>query len=179
MRIRTIFAGVLVAAFVPAVAIAQTPPPASTHQMELAKRVMEDVGGEKMVNQVVNAMVGPMMAQMASGQSADVQEKTRTVIVPALQATMARIMPRMMDIVTASYAENFSEQELTDIDAFYRSPSGRAMIAKMPQMMSSTMQAMGPVQVELRQDFAQEVCQRMTCTPAVQAALEGKAPSAQ
>ncbi len=178
MRIRTIFAGVLASACLPAMAMAQTAPPPSAHQLELAKRVMNDVGGEKMVDQIMNAMMGSMTAQMANGQSKDIQEKNRTVIVPALQATMSRVMPKLMDLVTVSYAQTFSEQELTDIDAFYRSPSGQSMIAKMPQMMTSTMQAMGPIQIEIRQDFAQEVCQRTTCTPVMRAALEGHPPPA-
>ena len=176
MRIRTIAAGVLIAACLPVMAIAQTAPPPSAHQLELAKRVMDDVGGDKMVNQIMNAVMGSMMTQMSAGQSKEVQDKSRTIFMPALQATMARVMPKMMDLVTVSYAQNFSEQELTDIDTFYRSPSGQAMIAKMPQMMSSTMQAMGPIQIEIRQDFAQEVCQRTTCTPAMRAAMEGRPP---
>jgi uncharacterized protein len=178
MRIRTIAAGVLIAACLPAMAMGQAAPPPSAHQLELAKRVMDDVGGEKMIDQIMNAMMGSMTAQMATGQSKELQDRTRTVIMPALQATMSRVMPKMMDVVTVSYAQTFSEQELNDIDAFYRSPSGRAMIAKMPQMMTSTMQAMGPIQIEIRQDFAQEVCQRMTCTSAIRAAMEGKPPSA-
>ena len=178
MRIRTIVAGLLISACLPAMAMAQTAPTPSAHQLELAKRVMDDVGGDKMINQVMNAMMGPMTAQMANGQSKDVQEKTQTVIMPALQATMTRVMPKMMELMTVSYAQTFSEQELTDIDTFYRSPSGQAMIAKLPQLMASTMQAMGPIQIEIRTDFAQEVCQRTTCTPAMRAALEGKAPAA-
>jgi hypothetical protein len=178
MRIHAIAAGVLIAACLPAMAMAQTAPPPSAHQLELAKRVMDDVGSEKMVDQMMNAMMGSMTTQMASGQSKELQDKTRMVIMPALQATMARVMPKMMEVITVSYAQTFSEQELTDIDTFYRSPSGRSMIAKMPQMMASTMQVMGPIQIEIRQDFAQEVCQRMTCTPAIRAAMEGKAPPA-
>jgi len=177
MRIPTIAAGVLIAACLPAMAMAQTAPPPSAHQLELAKRVVDDVGGDKMVNQVMNAMIGPMMAQMPGGQTKDAQDRTQTIVLPALQATMARIMPKMMGIVTVSYAQTFSEQELTDIDTFYRSPSGQAMIAKLPQMMATTMQAMGPIQLEVRQDFAQELCQRTTCTPATRAAMEGKAPA--
>jgi hypothetical protein len=176
MRIRTIAAGLLISACLPALAVAQTAPPPSPHQMELAKRVIDDVGGEKMIDQVMNAMMGSMTAQMAGGQSKDAQEKTRTILMPALQATMARVMPKMMDVMTVSYAQTFSEQELTDIDTFYRSPSGQAMINKLPQMMASTMQAMGPIQLEMRQDFAQEYCQRTACTPAMRAAMEGRAP---
>jgi hypothetical protein len=123
-------------------------------------------------------MMGSVTAQMAAGQSRDAQEKTRTILMPALEATMARVMPKMMDVMTVSYAQTFSEQELTDIDTFYRSPSGQAMIAKLPQMMATTMQAMGPIQQEMRQDFAQEFCQRTTCTPAMRAAMEGRGPLA-
>jgi hypothetical protein len=51
------------------------------------------------------------------------------------------------------YAEVYTDEELDGILAFYRSPAGRAMLEKMPQLMSRTMavaqKLMGDIQPEI------------------------------
>jgi hypothetical protein len=169
-------ASALLTVVVPTASQAQTAgvPEPSAQQIELAHRVMADIGGEKMIDQLMNGMTASMIEQMSKGQPKDVQDAFRTILTPSVQATMTRIMPKMIQVMDNAYAENFTEQELTDIDAFYRSPSGRAMIAKMPQVATSTMQAAAPLQVEIRRDLAEEVCKRTTCSAAMRAGIAGE-----
>jgi uncharacterized protein len=72
---------------------------------------------------------------------------------PAAQARLTSFMEKVMDLVTnemswdkvkdeyiALYAETFTEQELQDIIAFYKTPSGQALIKKQPEVMKRSMQ---------------------------------------
>jgi hypothetical protein len=85
-------------------------------------------------------------------------------------------MPKMLDAMTVAYAKTYSEQELTDIDVFYRSPSGRAMIAKLPQVATASTHAIMGLQVEMRQDMVDEMCKRMVCTDLLRDQMLGHAP---
>lgn len=61
-----------------------------------------------------------------------------------------KLKPDYMQI----FAETFSEQELDDLIAFYRTPSGRALVEKTPAMMEKTnlvvQRKMGDMQAEMR-----------------------------
>jgi hypothetical protein len=62
-----------------------------------------------------------------------------------MQDKMAKLMRDAMswDKLKADfikiYSEAYTEKEIDDLLAFYRSPTGRAMIAKMPQLMAQSM----------------------------------------
>ena len=64
---------------------------------------------------------------------------------------------------TKVYADVFSEEEITGIVAFYKTPIGQAMLAKMPQLMSKSMEIsqrrMADLMPEIQRQM-QEVVQR-------------------
>jgi hypothetical protein len=68
-----------------------------------------------------------------------------------LRSTLSweRLRPEFVKI----YGETFSEAELDGIVQFYRSPAGQALLAKMPLLMSNTMQTVGKIVGEMMQDF--------------------------
>ncbi|MDO8890960.1 MAG: DUF2059 domain-containing protein [Sulfurimicrobium sp.] len=62
------------------------------------------------------------------------------------------------------YKETFSEEEVSGILAFYKTPSGQAMIQKMPVLMQKTMvefqkqtSGMAPQMQKIQQDFVAEM----------------------
>ena len=61
----------------------------------------------------------------------------------------------MKPIYTKIYDETFTSDELSGIVAFYKSPAGRAMVEKMPVLMSKAMAAvqlqMGDVMQQMQQ----------------------------
>jgi hypothetical protein len=62
------------------------------------------------------------------------QAKTRNLLMDAL--AWNKIEPIYMDI----YRKSFSQKEIDDMLAFYKSPSGQAVIAKLPVVMQQSMQ---------------------------------------
>ena len=62
------------------------------------------------------------------------------------------------------YKETFSEEEVKGMLAFYRTPSGQAVIHKMPLLMQKVMletntmiRSMSPEMQKIQQDFASEM----------------------
>lgn len=69
-------------------------------------------------------------------------------IVDHYRAQMTEVMNEQLDwkalepVILDVYGRTFTQAEINDIAAFYRTPSGRALLEKMPRMMQSTMEAM-------------------------------------
>ncbi len=98
------------------------------------------------VDSMMDSMYG-QMTQMFSGmeEQLGVQPEEREVfnnymarLVEAMQKEMSwEVMKEpMIDL----YLKHYSEQEIQDILAFYRSDTGRSMIEKMPAVMQDSMQ---------------------------------------
>ena len=45
------------------------------------------------------------------------------------------VTPDLMNAMASLYAKTFTAQEMRDVLTFYRSPSGQAMLAKLPAVM--------------------------------------------
>lgn len=72
--------------------------------------------------------------------------------IPASAKDQAQLTDKLMDLIKSRmswdslkpeyeriYMETFNEQELEGIVSFYKSPAGKAMISKMPQLMQKAM----------------------------------------
>jgi len=91
-----------------------------------------------------------MFKQMLAQQMAKMQPPART---PEEAAKAAEPVEKIMDMITKElswdkmkeqyinlYSETFTEPELKDIIAFYKSPSGQAFIKKQPEIMKRSME---------------------------------------
>ncbi len=89
--------------------------------------------------QQVEAMLQSMPAQMGIKPSEQPMfESYYSKMVDVLKAEMnwAKMEPQVLAI----YERNFSEQELKDILAFYKTESGQSLVEKMPAVMQDSMQ---------------------------------------
>ena len=110
-------------------------------------------------------MLQQMMQQMRAAQSAQLE---KTNLPPEKKAQAEQAMQKiskvleerlswdkMKPIYTKIYDETFTSDELSGIVAFYKSPAGRAMVEKMPVLMSKAMAAvqlqMGDVMQQMQQ----------------------------
>lgn len=87
---------------------------------------------------IMTGAFGNMAAQVtaSAGKSLSADRQARMKIIGEAEgAALAKLVPQIVDSMVNGYAKNFSEQELSDILAFYQSPSGRSMVAKTPQFM--------------------------------------------
>jgi uncharacterized protein len=91
-----------------------------------------------------------MIKQMVSSQIGKMTPPHGSSVTPAqISAEMEKIMDvvgqelnwdKLKNDYVNIYADTFTEQELKDIIAFYKSPSGQAFIAKQPELMKRSMQ---------------------------------------
>ncbi|GAB2872259.1 hypothetical protein GCM10027277_46890 [Pseudoduganella ginsengisoli] len=70
-------------------------------------------------------------------------EKTLPSTVAAMNKTLSdsKMLEELEAETVAIYARNFTEDEMKQVIAFYRSPVGAKMLTKMPQLMQESMQA--------------------------------------
>jgi hypothetical protein len=131
------------------VAAAATPSsqPASAASINELLRVMQ-------VHKLMDLVIAQVVAQedgrfrrtamqMTNGQSPDASEQK---IIDAQAAKMDELLKQEMSwdsikpIYVDLYSKHFTQQEINDALDFYRSPSGQAMVTKMPAVMAQATQ---------------------------------------
>src|SRR5271165_2889992 len=117
----------------PAPAMASDVAPSGA-KLELARQVVEATGVEAALSASFHDMVGQTYASLKPASSAQAQAR-RQVFADAQADAMAKIAPKIVESLVDSYARDYTTKELTDVLAFYQSPSGRSMVAKTPQLM--------------------------------------------
>ncbi|MFT3669484.1 MAG: DUF2059 domain-containing protein [Pseudoxanthomonas sp.] len=111
------------------------------------RELLEVTKTRQMLDQVyarVDTMYANSMRQAFGGTlTADQQARvdrlsTRMMALMKKELSWEVLAPMYMDI----YQKSFSEEELQDMLAFYRTPGGQAVVDKMPVVMQHTMQAL-------------------------------------
>lgn len=93
----------------------------------------------------MDGMMRPSVAQAADGKPLDAGEQK---IIDAQIGKMDDLMKRemswnsMQPMYVDLYSKTFSQQDIDGMLAFYRSPAGQSMVAKMPALMAQLMQAL-------------------------------------
>lgn len=153
-----------------------TAAPPSARQIELANELVEVSGAR----QLYASAMGPMLKRIFAGaMSADTpdQKKMAAAVEGAMTDAMSKIYPKMLAAVSQSYASTYTEEELTAIINFYKSPPGRAMVTKAPVLTEKLGESMVAIMPQMRTDMINDLCDRLSCTPDQRSAmLSGKAP---
>ncbi|GAB3779074.1 DUF2059 domain-containing protein [Dyella agri] len=142
---RLITLGLLAGFLVCGSAAAATPtsqPPSDASIQQL----LQVIQAHKMLDAMqarLDGMMHTASEQALAGQPADAGEQK---IIDAQTAKLSTLMksqlswdsmePMYVDI----YRKTFTQKEVDDMIAFYKSPSGQSMVAKMPAVMGQTMQ---------------------------------------
>jgi hypothetical protein len=128
------------------------------HSLELATKLFADMHMDQMMDGMMRQMTPMMMEQARKTNpnlTADQAKALGEAVTESVQGMMQKVEARMIPL----YASTFSEKELQDLVNFYDGPTGQAMLAKMPVLMSK----LGPTVAELAPDMAAEV-QRRLCS---------------
>lgn len=151
-----------VAAAAPAFSAEAAPAP-SAHNLELARQLFAEMHMDRMMDSMMKAMIPAMTEQARKanpGLTADQSQAVNEAVVESSRGLMAKLTDRMIPL----YASTFSQKELEDTVAFYGSPSGQAMLAKMPELA----QRMAPMMVELMPEVTADVrtriCAKIDCS---------------
>jgi hypothetical protein len=147
--------------------------PVTPARLALAQRVVETGKLARGMSLVVDAMLGPFIQQIRSGDGADA---LKSYVVDLMKVEVADMEAKMLPKIAEIYAENFSEKQLNDILAFYASPTGQALLDKQPALAREAQLAVAPLVPPMQRDMIDKlfahVCQIQACTPAQRQQLE-------
>jgi len=146
----------------------------SERQLELARQLVNASGIDATMTTAFRTMAQQMSASAGAGLSPERQARLK-VFSDAEGDALAKLVPKLEQSMEAGYAQTFTEKELSDMLAFYRSPSGRSMVSKTPQFMKGLTAEMISLAPQMRRDIGTEVCAKITCTAAQRAAYFGPA----
>jgi uncharacterized protein len=150
--------------------------PSSAHKLELARQVVDASGANTAMSGMIRGEINQLVMSGSGNLSPERQERLQ-VIGHAQADAFAKMAPKIVDSLVEGYARQFTEQELTDMLAFYRSPSGRAIVTKTPQVMQGLIVEMARLMPQMRRDMGEEICAKVTCTASERTAYFGSADS--
>ena len=117
-----------------------------------AEELLQLTQGDQMMK-----MMEPMMKGMVTQMDKDMSAEQRTKLGEMQGKMMALVAVRLNQAKPALvkvYTDTYTEEELDGILAFYKSPVGKALLQKMPEVMQRSMpvmmQMMGDLQPELK-----------------------------
>jgi uncharacterized protein len=130
------------------------------------------------VKSAMHNMFGGMANAMQLPESATPEQRERRrQYLTSYGAGMEAVMPDLMDAMATLYAKTFTAQEMRDTLTFYGSPSGRAMLAKLPTVMHDFAPLMIGLMPKVAAATKADYCSHRTCDQddeAMFAALESR-----
>ena len=145
---------------------------------ESVRRLLQIMDAKKLVEaipQQVENMMTATLQQRLQGQSLSPQQQQA---VDAMRTRVAALMREELDwsvmepIYTKIYADTFSQSEIDGLVGFYRSPTGHAIIQKLPLVMQNAMnlvqQRMASLMPRIQQ-MAQETAAQIKAQSAAEA----------
>jgi hypothetical protein len=137
-----------------------SPAPSSPPSEASVKQLLEAAQARKLVDSVMAQMDNLMLQSIAQAtQGQKIPPKVQKDI-DQQRGEMAAMMKELLDwkklepLYVRVYQKTFSQQEVDGMVAFYKTPAGQAVIAKMPAVMQNTIeemqQMMGPVMQKIQ-----------------------------
>ena len=115
-------------------AYAQQP---SAAAMATAKEIVAVTGATTLFNPLIPGVVE--QAKLLFLQQNPALSKDLNEISAKLRSDLAPRFEELVDDVAKNYATSFSEQELKEILAFYKTPAGRKLISDQPKVVDATL----------------------------------------
>ena len=122
---------------IPLIASADSP----SHR-EAAYELLDVARVERMVDSM-KAQVGQMMRRQASEPQLNAEQQAvvdKYVLKATDEITRTMEWSRLKEEFATLYASVYTEAELRELTAFYKTPLGQKMLDKMPQLLQETMQ---------------------------------------
>jgi uncharacterized protein len=143
-----LFAGMALSLLIAGPAAAQQSPPAVnavsaadvSDEMVAARELVTTMRMTDQLKSLVPMLVENMKTVVLAGRPADFAADFEA-IKPVLIETFVRRSDEMTDVLATVYSKNFTGQELRDMTAFYRTPTGQKLLQLMPTVAQESMQA--------------------------------------
>ncbi|HTA72496.1 MAG TPA: DUF2059 domain-containing protein [Bryobacteraceae bacterium] len=118
------------------------------------ERLLDAMNADATINQLFDQIKAMTAAQMPPGATPEQTAKAREVQDKILDLVKSRISwEKMRPSYIKLYSETFSDEEVSGILAFYQSPPGRAMLAKMPALLTKLIEVAQAQMAELQPDI--------------------------
>lgn len=105
----------------------------SPERIKTAGELIE-VSGAAQAFSASDDMIAGMFAQFRKS-GIDIDAETETKMKAICREELEAAKPTLLDKTKEIYARHFSETEMRDMIAFYRSPTGQKVVAEMPALM--------------------------------------------
>jgi hypothetical protein len=138
-------------------------PASNAHSIELARKLFAEMRMEQLMGSMVRQMA-PAMIEQSRKRNPNLSAADAQVISDAMAASMDELVKKVTERSIPLYASTFSEKELQDLVNFYDSPTGQAMLTKMPVLMSKMAPMMAELAPEMLADMTRRVCAKTDCS---------------
>ncbi len=147
----------------------QTPAP-SPHAVALAAQMIAAGGLGKSFETLSGNMATPVMQLEVARLPAD-RRAQAPQMEAAVKAEVAAFYARIFDRLAVAYAASLSEDEMSQLLAFYVSPAGQAVAAKAPLLVREIQVAIIDQAPLLPGEIVDRFCAKTSCTPEQKTAL--------
>jgi hypothetical protein len=149
----TIAAAALIAAFIAAgPAFSQGASPdamAAARELVQASRVADQF---KMLLPMISQQLKPAVAQGRPEVERDYEK-----IMPMVAEAANERIGQILDTIANVYARNFTADEMRQLTAFYRTPTGQKLLEKTPLVAQQSMEAGNKIGVQIMQDLQAKI----------------------
>jgi hypothetical protein len=109
-----------------------------------AAQELADIVSADTINQLSQALTAQVWPKLQAEFGPKVDPETLKELRAVFESSLSRFMANAMRDTPAIYARHFTAQELRDITAFYRTPSGRKALQQMPKVTAESFAAIMP-----------------------------------
>jgi len=134
MKVKTFLAGVFAALAVPLACTGQAePPPPSPAALAAARHLLKTMRADQAFERMISRIQEPVLAKLREDLPPD-DAKVAEAFGKAAVEEQAALAPKLLEAEVTIYASVYTEPELREIDRFYASPTGQALIDKQAQV---------------------------------------------
>jgi len=162
-------AALLVSSFSSGPGLAQEAPAVSEQKLALAGELVDAAdlkGSMRRVADVILDQFTQSFNSAAGSTDPDMVKFMKSLMQDEIGGIIRKVTPKLAEV----YAETFTEQELKDILAFYRTPTGQKMVAKTPELSRRGQEMVRPfipaMQVDMVGKIFDHMCEVNKCTQA-------------
>lgn len=140
------------------------------HKRELAQELMSEIQFDNMMETINRSVEQSMTATIKAGASKPEKARIDSML-SASREEMMVLTPKLKDFMVDIYATELTDKELEDTVAFYKTESGRSILAKLPaltQRMTPFMQQQMPA---VMQGMFRRYCAKVTCSAQEKASM--------
>jgi uncharacterized protein len=121
-------------------AFAQAPapkgPPPSAAQIQLARDIIDASGAARAFDGIIPSIMQQAYSAFLQ-QNPDLQ-KPLVESINTIRGDFEKRQPEIVGIMATTYASHFTESELNELLAFYRTPTGKKLVTELPKVLEES-----------------------------------------